>query len=87
MGVKKKSASATTNAEGWDVSDSNSADYRRKAWINISDKPVSVAPKIYSKINEHIRSMYYEMGVKAIDSYSVENEELAKYKLWFEKKK
>lgn len=85
-GVKKKPAHSGTSEEGWDIRNSDSPDFRRKAWINISDKPVSVAPKIFSKINEHIRSMYYEMGVKAVDSYSVENEELAKYRLWFEKK-
>ncbi|RPH73450.1 hypothetical protein EHM76_05305, partial [bacterium] len=76
--------SAATNGEGWDVRETQGSEERRKAWQNINTQPVSVAPKIISKINEHIRSMYYEMGVKAIDSYSVQNEELAKYKLWFE---
>lgn len=76
---------ASVNGEGWDIRDDESADVRRKAWMNLKTQPVSVAPKIISKISEHIRSMYYEMGVKAIDSYSIENEESAKYKLWFEK--
>ena len=77
---------AVVNAEGYDVRNEESADTRRKAWMNLNTQPVSVAPKIISKINEHIRSMYYEMGVKAIDSFSVENEELSKYRLWFEHK-
>ena len=76
--------STSTNSEGWDVREQDNKDFRRKAWQNINTQPVSVAPKIVAKINEHIRSMYYEMGVKAIDSYSVQNEELAKYRLWFE---
>lgn len=85
-GIKQDGTSqSTVSGEGWDHTSVQSAEHRRKAWINISDQPVSVAPKIVSKINEHIRSMYYEMGVKAIDSYSVENEELSKYRLWFEK--
>jgi hypothetical protein len=71
---------------GWDTRDEGSAKGRREAWTNINAQPVSVAPKIISKINEHIRSMYYEMGVKAIDSYSVETEQMAKYRLWFETK-
>jgi hypothetical protein len=85
-GIKNQGGSTpTVNGEGWDVRDEESAEVRRKAWMNIKTQPVSVAPKIISKISEHIRSMYYEMGVKAIDSYSVENEEIAKYRLWFEK--
>ena len=75
---------ASVNGEGWDIRDDESAEVRRKAWVNLKTQPVSVAPKIVSKINEHIRSMYYEMSVNAIDSYSVENEELAKYRMWFE---
>ena len=70
---------------GWDERD-ETASPKRKAWANLNTQPVSVAPKIISKINEHIRSMYYEMGVKAIDSYSVETEQMAKYRLWFETK-
>lgn len=79
------SGSTTVNGEGWDVRSETANEPQRKAWMNINTQPVSVAPKILSKINEHIRSMYYEMSVNAIDSYSVENEELAKYRLWFEK--
>jgi hypothetical protein len=79
-----QSQTASVNNEGWDVRDDESAEVRRKAWMNLKTQPVSVAPKIMSKINEHIRSMYYEMSVNAIDSMSIENEELAKYRLWFE---
>lgn len=75
---------AGVTGEGWDIRDNESADVRRKAWMNLNTQPVSVAPKIMAKINEHIRSMYYEMSVNAIDSQSVENEELAKYRLWFQ---
>jgi hypothetical protein len=86
-GVKSTSAEpAPVNASGWDIRDEASSTKKREAWSNINAQPVSVAPKIISKINEHIRSMYYEMGVKAIDSYSVETEQMAKYKLWFETK-
>ena len=77
---------AAVNSGGWDVRDEGSATKKREAWTNLNTQPVSVAPKIISKINEHIRSMYYEMGVKAIDSYSVETEQMAKYRLWFETK-
>ena len=86
-GVRNRNTSeeSTVNGEGWDVRDSDNAEYRRKAWANINTQAVSVAPKIISKIVESIRGMYYEMSVKAIDSYSVETEETAKYRLWFEK--
>lgn len=77
--------SATVSGEGWDMRDTESAEVKRKAWQNLNAQPVSVAPKIMSKILEHIRSMYYEMSVNAIDSQSVETEELAKFRLWFEK--
>lgn len=79
------SQTSTVNGEGWDIRDDESAEVRRKAWMNLKTQPVSVAPKIISKINEHIRSMYYEMSVNAIDSFSIENEELSKYRLWFER--
>jgi len=71
------------DSEGWDLRDKQSPENKRKAWANIDFSPVSVAPKIKTKINEHIRSMYYEMTVKAIDSYSAKTEEHEKYKLWF----
>ena len=77
---------AAVNGAGWDMRDEGNDKKKREAWSNINVQPVSVAPKIISKINEHIRSMYYEMGVKAIDSYSVETEQMAKYRLWFETK-
>ena len=70
------------DASGYDTRDDNSPESKRKAWANIDKSPVSVFPKIKTKINEHIRSMYYEMSVNAIDSYSVALEEGEKHKLW-----
>lgn len=67
---------------GFDIRDGETPDTRRKAWEVIDFSPVSVAPKIFAKINEDIRSMYYEISVNAIDSYSVRTQEHAKYRLW-----
>lgn len=73
------------DADGFDTRENLAPEAKRKAWTNIDFSPVSVAPKIKTKINEHIRSMYYEMTVKAIDSFSAKTEEHSKYKLWFQK--
>jgi len=75
------------DATGKDVRDINgqTPSSGRKAWANLDLSPVSVAPKIKTKINEHSRSMYYEMAVRAIDSFSIKTEESEKYKLWFYK--
>jgi hypothetical protein len=70
------------DAAGFDIRDGETPDTRRKAWEVIDFSPVSVAPKIFTKINEDIRSMYYEISVNAIDSYSVRTQEHAKYRLW-----
>ena len=75
------------DASGKDVRNINeqTSGNGRKAWANLDLTPVSVAPKIKTKINEHTRAMYYEMAVRAIDSFSVNTEESEKYKLWFYK--
>ena len=71
------------DAEGFDIRGEETPEQKRKAWEAIDFSPVSVAPKIWTTINEDIRSMYYEMAVNAIDSYSVRTEEHEKYRLWF----
>ena len=73
------------DANGFDIRDGETPEQRRKAWENIDFNPVSVAPKIFTKLNEDIRSMYYEISVNAVDSFSVRNEEHEKYRLWFYK--
>jgi hypothetical protein len=73
------------DANGFDIRDSESPETRRKAWEVIDFSPVSVAPKIWTKINEDVRSLYYEMTVNAVDSYSVRSEEHEKFRLWFYK--
>ena len=72
-------------ADGTDTRDIQNTQNGRKAWANLDLSPVSVAPKIKTKINEHSRAMYYEMSVRAIDSYSSAIEEKEKYSLWFYK--
>lgn len=88
IGKKNKAPDGYSFPNGYDDNTANagSAKAKRKAWSNIDTNPVSVFPKIKSKIQEHIRSMYYEMGVNAIDSYSVRKSEFNKYYLWFYKK-
>lgn len=71
--------------DGWDIRDEAASSGKREAWTNLDTNPVSIFPKIKTKINEQIRSMYYEMSVDAIDSYSVKEKESRKYKLWFYK--
>lgn len=73
------------DASGRDIRDIAQVQNGKKAWANLDLTPVSVAPKIKTKINEHARAMYYEMAVKAIDSYSSSTEETEKYSLWFYK--
>lgn len=81
---KPKDVSAF-DANGFDIRDSQTPDEKRKAWEAIDFSPVSVSPKIWTKINEDIRSMYYEMAVNAVDSFSVRTEEHEKHRLWFYK--
>ena len=81
----KTSESSAFDSAGFDTRDMASAESDRKAWEVIDFSPVSIAPKIFTKINEDIRSMYYEMSCNAIDSYSSSQEETEKFKLWFYK--
>lgn len=86
LGRKKKPRDMNAfDADGFDVRDSETPESKRKAWENIDFSPVSVGPKIWTKINEDIRSVYYELSVNAIDSYSVRTEEHEKFRLWFYK--
>lgn len=73
------------DASGKDIRDIASTQNGKKAWANLDLTPISVFPKIKTKINEHARAMYYELNVKAIDSYSSATEETEKYSLWFYK--
>lgn len=70
---------------GWDIRGEVDGSGKREAWSNLDTNPVSIFPKIKTKINEQIRSMYYEMSVDAIDSYSLKEVESRKYQLWFYK--
>lgn len=81
----KPNSPAAFDANGFDVRSDQTPEEKRKAWEAIDFSPISVAPKIWTKINEDIRSMYYEMAVNAIDSYSVRTEEHEKNRLWFYK--
>lgn len=86
IGKKEKPKDlGTIDADGFDLGGSGNVEKKRKAWSNIDATPVSVFPKIKSKIQEQIRSMYYEMSVNAIDSFSAKEEEHEKYRLWFYK--
>ena len=85
LGRKEVPKEESFDANGYDLRDDETTESKKKAWTNIDTTPVSVFPKIKTKINEHIRSMYYEMSVNAIDSYSVKEEESKKYRLWFYK--
>lgn len=86
LGKQTKTAEESAfDAAGFDIRDKNTPESDRKAWEVIDFTPVSIAPKIFTKINEDIRSMYYELSCNAIDSYSSAQEETEKYKLWFYK--
>lgn len=86
LGKQTKTAEESAfDAAGFDIRDKNTPESDRKAWEVIDFSPVSIAPKIFTKINEDIRSMYYELSCNAIDSYSSAQEETEKYKLWFYK--
>ncbi len=85
LGKRSKTKNDAFDNQGFDVRDSATPEVKRKAWEAIDFTPVSVLPKIWTKINEDIRSMYYEMSVNAIDSYSVRTEEHEKNRLWFYK--
>jgi hypothetical protein len=79
------SENSAFDANGFDTRDTATTASDRKAWGVIDFSPVSIAPKIFTKINEDIRAMYYELSCNAIDSYSSSQEETEKFKLWFYK--
>jgi len=85
VGNTQNEANKVFDGEGYDVRNSSSTATKRQAWINLDYKPVSIGPKLMTKINEQIRGLYYEMNLNAVDSNSVMEEEHAKYRLWFEK--
>jgi len=86
LGKQEKPKDSTAfDANGFDIRQDQTPEEKRKAWEAIDFSPVSVAPKIWTKINEDSRSMYYEMAVNAIDSFSVRTEEHEKNRLWFYK--
>jgi hypothetical protein len=81
-----ENVSRAIDAQGFDMRAATSTDKAdRTAWVNIDEKPISIGPKIVTKLLEQARSMYYEVSVSAIDSMSVHSEEMDKAKLWFEK--
>jgi hypothetical protein len=85
-GKSDKTTTSAIDASGFDrggTQQSTEAD--RMAWVNIDEKPISIGPKIVTKLLEQARSMYYEMSVNAVDSMSVHTEEMSKARLWFEK--
>ena len=84
---KKDTATTTAiNAAGYDMgTGTKSTESNRMAWVNIDEKPISIGPKIVTKLLEQARSMYYEMSVSAVDSMSVHTEEMGQARLWFEK--
>ena len=85
LGKSEAAKAENINKDGWDVRDDVGTESKRKAWANIDTSPVSIFPKIKTKINESIRSMYYEMSVNSIDSYSLQAEEKKKNNLWLYK--
>lgn len=82
---KESGASTQIDADGYDMRDKAEPKHRRMAWVNIDEKPVSIGPKIMTRLIEQANTMYYEIGVNAIDSISVQTEEMEKSRLWFEK--
>ena len=85
-GAKKTNTATNFDGDGYDIRDTNSTDSAdRIAWVNIDEKPLSIAPKIMTKLLEQAREVYYEMGVNAIDSMSAHTEEMEEARLWFEK--
>ena len=85
-GKKDETTTQSIDAQGYDRGGSSqSSESNRMAWVNIDEKPISIGPKIMTKLLEQARSMYYEMSVNAVDSMSVNTEEMAQARLWFEK--
>ncbi len=85
-GKKESGNTSAFDGNGYDVrSETSSAVADRMAWVNIDEKPLSVGPKIVTKVLEQARNIYYEVGVNAVDSMSVHSQEMAKARLWFEK--
>jgi hypothetical protein len=85
-GTAKNEKTRSIDGDGYDLDGKNSSDKAdRVAWVNIDEKPVSIGPKIMTKLLEQARSMYYEVGVNAIDSMSTAQEDMDEARLWFEK--
>lgn len=82
---KEAGASTMISADGYDMRDKAQPKHKRMAWVNIDEKPVSIGPKIMSRLIEQANTMYYEIGVNAINSIAVQTEEMQKSRLWFEK--
>lgn len=85
-GVAKNEKGMAFDSSGNDVRDQSSSDQAdRTAWTNIDETPISIGPKITTKLLEQARNIYYEIGVNATDSMSVQTEEMEEARLWFEK--
>lgn len=85
-GKKDGNTTRDIDAQGFDQrSAQQTGSANRMAWVNIDEKPISIGPKIVTKLLEQARSMYYEMSVNAVDSMSVHTEQMAEARLWFEK--
>jgi len=85
-GSPKNEKTRSIDGDGFDLDGQNSGDKAdRVAWVNIDEKPVSIGPKIMTKLLEQARNIYYEIGVNAIDSMSTSQEDMEEARLWFEK--
>lgn len=85
-GKAEANTSRSIDPQGYDVRSATSTQVAdRMAWVNIDEKPLSIGPKIVTKLLEQARGVYYEIGVNAVDSMSVQSQEMAKARLWFEK--
>ena len=85
-GSPKNEKTNSIDSDGFDMRNQDSSDKAdRIAWTNIDEKPVSIGPKIMTKMLEQARNVYYEVGVNAIDSMSTGQEDMAEARLWFEK--
>ena len=85
-GATEKNIEKPIDSDGYDQRNDIGGDtFKRMAWVSIDEKPLSIFPKIMTKILEQSRAVYYEMGVNAIDSMSASLEETAAAKLMFEK--
>lgn len=85
-GSPKNENTRSIDGDGWDMRDQSSTDKAdRTAWVNIDEKPLSIGPKIMTKLLEQSRNIYYEIGVNAVDSMSTSQEDMAEARLMFEK--